>query len=132
MAEIAALTQEMSVSSNSLGAAMDRVSAVVEANTAASDQMLVGAHAASQAMKNIAGISQENGLAVEEVSAGAEEVKVQVEEVSISANTLTEMSLALRRVVEQFNVEKQPADDPAHGTGGETPWEEREREAAFA
>jgi methyl-accepting chemotaxis protein len=123
MAEIASATQEMNLSSDSLVSAMDRVSAVVEANTAATEQMSAGESEVRQAIEGIAGISEENAMAVEEISASAEEVNAQVEEVSASANTLAEMSQALRKLIEQFKLEKADRETPEERVSPRAPRE---------
>ena len=82
----------------------ETVSAVVEENVAATEQMAANSSEVSQAIENIASVSQENSAAVEEVSASAEEMSAQVEEVSAAAQALNEMARALDAVVAQFKL----------------------------
>jgi len=85
--------------------AMDSVSAVVEENTAATEQMAAGSTEVTNAIESIASISEENSAAVEEVSASTEEMSAQVEEVTASAQSLADMAQALQQVVALFKVE---------------------------
>jgi methyl-accepting chemotaxis protein len=83
---------------------MDSVSAVVEENTAATEEMAAGSGEVTHAIENIASVSEENSAAVEEVSASAEEMSAQVEEVTASAQSLAEMAAGLRAVIAQFKL----------------------------
>jgi len=83
---------------------LDSVSAVVEENTAATEEMAAGSTEVTQAIENIASVSEENSAAVEEVSASAEEMSAQVEEVSASAETMRQMALDLKMMVNQFRL----------------------------
>ncbi|HSO27245.1 MAG TPA: methyl-accepting chemotaxis protein [Anaerolineales bacterium] len=100
---------------------MDSVSAVVEENTAATEEMAAGANEVNQSIENIASVSEENSAAIEEVSASAEEMNAQVEEVTASAQSLAEMAELLQGVVSQFKLsgEARPeapvASDPYFG-----------------
>jgi methyl-accepting chemotaxis protein len=88
---------------------MDSVSAVVEENTAATEEMAASSTEVTHAIENIASVSEENSAAVEEVSASAEEMSAQVEEVTASAQSLADMAQALQQVVAQFKlVHEQP------------------------
>lgn len=80
------------------------VSAVVEANTAATEEMAAGSAEVRQAIENIASVSEENSVAVEEVSASTEQMSAQVEEVTASAQSLAELAQALQAVVPQFKL----------------------------
>ena len=84
---------------------MDSVSAVVEENTAATEEMAASSNEVTQAIENIASVSEENSAAIEQVSASAEEMSAQVEEVTASAQSLSEMAHALQEVVAQFKLE---------------------------
>jgi methyl-accepting chemotaxis protein len=94
------------LASSELVSAMESVSAVVEENTAATDEMNTSAGKVTSAMENIASISEENSAAVEEVSASAEEMSAQVEEVTASAQSLTEMAESLSRVAARFKLNR--------------------------
>ena len=93
---------QMGVASNELVGAMDAVSAVVEENTAATEEMAAGSSEVTQAIENIASISGENSAAVE--SASAEEMSAQVEEVTASAQSLSDMARTLQAIVAQFTL----------------------------
>ncbi len=100
-------SQKVTDSSQGLVAAMEKVSAIVELNTAATDQMSSRSTEVTGAIENISAISEENNAAVEEVSASAEEMNAQIEEVSSSAGSLAELARILQGLVNQFSL---PAD----------------------
>ena len=76
--------------------------------------MSAGAHEVSQAIENIASVSEENSASVEEVSASTEEMSAQVQEVSASARSLEDKAQALQDVVAQFKLSaEQPPSNQA-------------------
>jgi methyl-accepting chemotaxis protein len=83
---------------------LDAVSAVVEENTAATEQMAASSSEVTQAVDNIASVSEENSAAVEQVSASAEEMSAQVEEVTASAQSLAEMAETLQELIARFDI----------------------------
>jgi methyl-accepting chemotaxis protein len=103
-AAIQIASQAMDASST-LVSAMDRVSAVVDQNTSATEVMAMGSAEVTRAVENIASVSEENSAAVEEVSASAEEMSAQVEELSSSAQALADMASSLFHAVGRFKVE---------------------------
>ena len=94
----------MSAASNQLVTAVDGVSAVVEENTAATEEMAAGTTEVTRDIKSIAAVSEENSAAIEEVNAATDEMSAQVEQVKVSAKKLAEMSHSLQRVVGQFKL----------------------------
>jgi methyl-accepting chemotaxis protein len=66
------------VSAQDLVEAVTTVSAVVEENTASTEQMAAGSTEILQEIENIASISEENTAAVEEVSASTEEMNARL------------------------------------------------------
>ncbi len=97
-------TGQMGQLMTELVSAVNTVSAVVEENTAATEQMTAGSSAANHAIESIAAVSEENGAAIEEVSASAEEMSAQVEEVNASAQSLSDMAINLQRICSQFKL----------------------------
>ncbi len=95
----------MRISARDLVSAVNSVSAVVEENTAATEEMSAGSSLVTQAIEDIASISEQNSAAVEQVSASAEEMSEQVEEVTKSVNGLTGLAHSLQSVLSQFNLE---------------------------
>jgi methyl-accepting chemotaxis protein len=83
---------------------MESVSAVVEENTASTEEMSANFNVFNQAIESIASISEENNAAVEEVSASSEEMSAQVQEVSASAQVLSRMAATLHEHVKQFKL----------------------------
>ncbi|MBK7455160.1 MAG: MCP four helix bundle domain-containing protein [Anaerolineales bacterium] len=85
--------------------AVDAVSAVIEENTAATEEMSTHSTELTQSIEDIASISEENNAAVEEVSTSTDEVSAQVKEVSASAASMKELSLRLQMVAAQFRLD---------------------------
>jgi methyl-accepting chemotaxis protein len=100
------LAKQISRSTENLVFAVDSVSAVIEENTAATEEMAASSNDVNQSIMMIASISEENSAAVEEVSASTTEVKDKVNEVNNSAQTLAEMAVALKEIVDQFQVKE--------------------------
>ncbi len=106
-------SSSMKNASGDLVSAVDSVSAIVEENTASTEQMAANSSEVSQAIESIASVSEENSAAVEEVSASAEEMSAQVEEVTASAQSLAEMALSLQQVIKQFKLIDETASKEA-------------------
>ncbi len=96
---------QVSAAATELVEAVDSVSAVIEENTAATEEMAANSAELTQAIENIASVSEENSAAVEEVSTSTREVSGQVEKVSASAESLMEMAHRLQQVVLRFKLE---------------------------
>jgi methyl-accepting chemotaxis protein len=94
----------MQEASNELVSAVDSVSAVVEENTASTEQMAANSSEVVQAFESIASVTEQNSAAIEEVNASAEEMSSQVDDVSNSVRSLAEMAQALQNVVAQFKI----------------------------
>ena len=102
--QISDAAMRMSELSNELVTVMDSVSAVVEENTASTEEMAAGSNEVTEAVETIASVSEENSASVEEVSASAEEMNAQVEEVTASAQSLSEMAQMLMTLVSRFKL----------------------------
>lgn len=87
------------------------VAGVTEQNRGAVEEMTARSDSASQSMENIASVSEENSAAVEEVSASAEEVAAQAAELSQSAATLARMSHSLDEVVSRFTLKEESMEE---------------------
>jgi methyl-accepting chemotaxis protein len=96
----------MRTSAGDLVSAVNSVSAVVEENTAATEEMAAGSSLVTQAIEDIASISEQNSAAVEQVSASASEMTSQVGEVTKSVNGLSSMAQSLQSILKQFILEK--------------------------
>jgi methyl-accepting chemotaxis protein len=86
--------------------AMDSVSAIVEENTAATEEMAAGQRRVGHASDGPHRLAsrEENSAAAEEVSAATEEVSAQAEEVAASAQSLAEIAGQLQQIVAQFKL----------------------------
>lgn len=101
-----------------LVSAVDGVSAVIEENTASTEEMTASVGEVNMAIETIASVSEENSASIEEVSASAEEVSAQVAEVVSAVTTLAEMAEHLETLVVHFRLENQTggeASDDRHG-----------------
>jgi methyl-accepting chemotaxis protein len=97
-------TERAHANSGELVSAMDSVSAVVEQNTAATEEMSHGAREFSLVVEKINRISEENSAAVEQVSASTEEMSAQVQQVNTSATELAEMARRMNEAVSRFTI----------------------------
>jgi methyl-accepting chemotaxis protein len=104
MDDIATSAGQMDESASEMVRAMDSVSAVVEENTAATEDMALNASQVAGAVENIASISEENSAAAEEVSASVEEASAMAQEVTTSAQTLSAMANDLQALVMRFTL----------------------------
>ncbi len=98
------VVETMNELNNSVVSSLDLVSAVVDENAAATQDMASNSSEVTRAIDDIAATSQENSAAVEEVSAATEEMNAQVEEVTASAAELAEMAQTLQDLVAQFRL----------------------------
>ena len=104
--------------SNELVEAMDTVSAIVEENTAASEEMSANSEEVSIAIDSIASISEENAAATEEVSASVEELSAQVQAVNRTAQSMADMGIALSQMMSGFSVDTETTPEHVPSTGG--------------
>ncbi|HRE26467.1 MAG TPA: bacteriohemerythrin, partial [Anaerolineales bacterium] len=102
---------------------LDTVSAVVEENTAATEQMAASSAEISRAIESVASVSEESSASVEEVSASAEEMSGQVTQVTLSANQLSQMAQELQAIVSQFRLPASSLADEAASVSG-IAWDE--------
>ena len=100
------LAKQISQSTESLVFAVDSVSAVIEENTAATEEMAASSNDVNQSIMMIASISEENSAAVEEVSASTSEMRDKVGEVNQAAQSLASMAVTLKEIVDQFKVKE--------------------------
>ena len=84
--------------------AVDAVSAVIEANTTATEKMANNSNELTEAIDHIAEVSKENGESVGEVSVSMKKVSAEVADVSASAAALKGMAQDLHRMVSRFKL----------------------------
>ena len=102
--QIAQAAVQISSASSNLVQAVDRVSVVVEGNTAAAEEMYASSSNVSQSVESIAAITEQNNAATEEVTANAEEMNAQVQEMNASAQALSKTAQGLSAVVNKFKL----------------------------
>ena len=98
------IAKRMEASSETLVSAVNSVSAIVEENTASTEEMSANAGEISSAIESIASVSEENSASVEEVNAGAEEMIAQVTEVTNASGALADMAQNLNQIVTEFTL----------------------------
>jgi methyl-accepting chemotaxis protein len=102
--QVGKAAEEMRSSAGLLNNSVERVSSVVEKNTAATEEMSSGSYKLVEAIENISSVSEENNAAVEEVSASTEEISAQVKEVSDLAKSAAAVSRSLIEAVSTFRL----------------------------
>jgi methyl-accepting chemotaxis protein len=90
--------------SNDLVETMDAVSAVVEENTAAVEEMSAASSEVTLAIDSIASISEESSASVEQVTASAFEISDQVDDTARAAGSVANMTRSLSNLVTQFRI----------------------------
>ena len=103
--EISHSAKHVQTISDDLVGSMERVSAVVEENSAATEEMAAGSTEVTSAVEIIASISEENSAAIEEISASTGEMTSQVEDVATAVQNLSEVTQTLNQVVGRFFVD---------------------------
>lgn len=96
--------RQIGQAASDLSSSMESVSAVVEENSASTEEMTASASEVSASVENIASISEENSASIEEVSASTEEVSAQSDMVLDAAQALSEMAGMLQDSVERFKL----------------------------
>lgn len=82
----------------------NNVSAVVEENTATTQELAAGSNDVREAVERVTTVAQQNSAAVQEVTAAVETINAQVEQMAAMAHALPEMSLALQQAINQFQL----------------------------
>jgi ABC-type sugar transport system substrate-binding protein len=93
--------------SSDLGSAMESVSAVVEQNTATTEEMAATADDISQEMKNVAKVSHENRTTAIGVARLTDEITNLVTDSTASAQTLAEMASAFQNLVAAYHTDSE-------------------------
>ena len=102
--EIATASQATASGARQVTEAMTSISAIVEENTAATEQMSAQSGQVAEAIQSIAAVSEEQSASTEEVSASAEEMTAQIEEMSAQAQELSSTAEQLRELVARFRL----------------------------
>ena len=102
--KIIGLINDILSGSQEVSNAINNVAAITEENTAAAEEMSASTEGVNSSMQNVASISEENASAAEEVSASTEELTASVEEISASSEQLAKMAQDLQNLVSKFRV----------------------------
>ena len=112
VADIATAAQRISESAADLDSAMSSVSAVVEENTAATEEMAASSNEVNHSIATISSTSEENSAAIQEVASTTHQMHNQVADVNASARELADMAQELRELVAHFDVGKSAEEKP--------------------
>ena len=85
---------------------LERVSAVVEENTASTEEMAAGSSEVTQAIDRLAGASEASRAALGVVTTSAEGLSLQASEVTSSAQALAELAATLHELVTRFKLDE--------------------------
>jgi len=102
VADISAAAQALKNLSHDMVEAIDRISRMVEQNSAATEEMTASSSVVSKAIGATAAVAEENSASSEEVSASVEEMSAQSEESLAAAQSLTNMSEEMESAVAVF------------------------------
>ena len=102
VADISAAAQALKNLSHDMVEAIDRISRMVEQNSAATVEMTASSSVVSKAIGATAAVAEENSASSEEVSASVEEMSAQSEESLAAAQSLTNMSEEMESAVAVF------------------------------
>lgn len=100
--QIMSVIEEIITGSRAVSNAVNEVAAITEENTAATEEMSGSTKQINSAMQNVASISEENAAAAVEASAATEELTATIEEISASAEQLAGLAQELSDMVSQF------------------------------
>lgn len=103
MSSIETAISEMTTRSAEFVSAMDTMSAVVEENTASTEQMTASANEVSLSVENIATVAKENYGSAEAASASIDKINIRLISMKNSANSMNETAHALLELVKRFN-----------------------------
>jgi methyl-accepting chemotaxis protein len=101
----------MATGARSVTDSMNSISAVVEQNSAATQQMAAQASDVTSRIGSIAAVAEEQSAATQEVMASAEQMGAQVEEMSTQAQGLAATARQLKNLVSRSSVDDEPAVD---------------------
>ncbi|MCA1648490.1 MAG: hypothetical protein LC797_24525 [Chloroflexi bacterium] len=88
--------------------AMQNISAVVDENTASTQEMTIQASRVGLAMRGIAQVAREQSAATDAVSESAESVHSQVDDIGDRARDLASAAEKLREMVARFRLTAEP------------------------
>lgn len=101
---IMGLINDILADSREVSEAVGNVAAITQENTAAAQEMAASTEQVNSSMQNVASISEENAAAAEEVSGSTKELAASVEAMSASSEQLAQMAQELQNLVSQFRV----------------------------
>lgn len=98
------IIREVLAGSNEITNAINNVAAITEENTAAAEEMSASFEEVNATMQNMAAISEQSSASAEQVSASTEELTASIEEISASGEQLSQMANELKSLVERFRL----------------------------
>ncbi len=107
--ETLSVAEHASQDAASLGSEMDTVSAVVEENTAVTEEMAAGANEINTAISEIAAISVQSGASAHEIQLSTEAMAAQAAEVAGSAQQLEQLGQGLQALIARYMQDDPPS-----------------------
>lgn len=102
--KIMGIINEILSNSKAVTEAVNNVAAITEENTAATEEMSASTEQVNSSMLKMSSVSEESAASAEEVSASTEELTASIEEMSASSEQLAKMAQELQNLVSQFKV----------------------------
>lgn len=102
--EIMELIDDVLHSSQEVTEAVNNVASITEENSAATQEMAASSEQVNISMQNVAGISEENAASSEEVSESAKNLKISIQGISTSSTQLASMAQELQHMVGEFKI----------------------------
>ncbi|HLI26131.1 MAG TPA: methyl-accepting chemotaxis protein [Chloroflexota bacterium] len=109
---IATAAQELARGARSVVDAMASISAVVEENSAATEQMSAQAGEVNDIVQSIAAVTEQNSAATSTVAASIQGIEGQVQAIATEAEELAQTAAELRALVSRFERRDEPATRP--------------------
>lgn len=98
------IIQQVLERSGLVSEAVNNVAAITEENTAATQQMAASTQQVRFTMDSMAAVTEQSAASAEEVSASTEEITASTEEIANSAEKLSKMAAQLQEYVKRFKV----------------------------
>lgn len=102
--KIMGIINEIKESSIEVSNAIGNVAAITQENTASTEQISAAAEEVNASMQNMAAVTQQNAALAEEVTSSTEELTATVEEISSSSEQLAKMAADLQSLISKFTV----------------------------
>lgn len=104
VAKIMGIINNIKESSLEVSNAVTNVASITQENTASTEEISAAAEEVNASMQSMAAVAQQNAALAEEVTSSTEELTATVEEISSSSEHLAKMASDLQSLISKFNV----------------------------